>query len=65
MADSLEAITSDRIYRKGRDFSFALEEIRRNSKTQFDPEVVAVLKSGVEKELAEIKEQTLKEIGET
>ncbi|GAV23316.1 HD-GYP domain-containing protein [Carboxydothermus pertinax] len=63
VADSLEAITSDRIYRKGRDFSFALEEIRRNSKTQFDPEVVAVLKSGVEKELAEIKEQTLKEIG--
>ncbi|WP_051250111.1 HD-GYP domain-containing protein [Carboxydothermus ferrireducens] len=65
VADSLEAITSDRIYRKGRDFSFALEEIRRNSKTQFDPEVVAVLKSGVEKELAEIKEQTLREIGET
>ena len=64
VADSLEAITSDRIYRKGQDFAFALEEIRKNSKTQFDPEVAAVLKNGMEKELAEIKEQTLQEIGE-
>ncbi|MFW6140878.1 MAG: HD domain-containing phosphohydrolase [Acidobacteriota bacterium] len=40
VADALDAITSYRPYRRERDFDFAQEEIRRNSGTQFDPEVV-------------------------
>jgi HD-GYP domain-containing protein (c-di-GMP phosphodiesterase class II) len=42
VADTLDAITSDRPYRKGRSFSEAREEIKRCSGTQFDPRVVEV-----------------------
>lgn len=43
VADSLDAITSDRPYRSARDLAYALEEIRNNSGTQFDPELVKAL----------------------
>jgi putative nucleotidyltransferase with HDIG domain len=39
VADTLDAICSDRPYRKGRPFHVAREEIRRCSGTQFDPDV--------------------------
>jgi putative nucleotidyltransferase with HDIG domain len=42
IADTLDAITSDRPYRKGRGFAEAREEIRRCSGTQFDPQIVEV-----------------------
>jgi len=44
-ADALEAIASDRIYRKGRPTAEALEEIEANAGTQFDEEVVAALRA--------------------
>jgi putative nucleotidyltransferase with HDIG domain len=40
VADTLDAITSDRPYRKARGFDTAREEILRCSGTQFDPAVV-------------------------
>ena len=40
VADALDAITSDRPYRKARGFDAAREEIVRCSGTQFDPSVV-------------------------
>ncbi len=40
VADSLDAITSDRPYRQGRGYEEARREIMRNSGTQFDPRVV-------------------------
>jgi len=40
VADTLDAITSDRPYRKARTFDAAREEILRCSGTQFDPGVV-------------------------
>ena len=40
VADTLDAITSDRPYRKSRSFDTAREEILRCSGTQFDPAVV-------------------------
>ncbi|MDP9245454.1 MAG: HD domain-containing protein [Chloroflexota bacterium] len=40
VADSFDAMTSDRPYRRGRDLDEALAEIERCSATQFDPEVV-------------------------
>jgi putative nucleotidyltransferase with HDIG domain len=43
VADTLDAITSDRPYRKARSFDIAREEILRCSGTQFDPGVVEVL----------------------
>jgi putative nucleotidyltransferase with HDIG domain len=42
VADTLDAITSDRPYRKAATFSAARQEIKRCSGTQFDPKVVEV-----------------------
>jgi len=42
IADSLDAMTSDRPYRKGRSFSESCAEIIRCSGTQFDPSIVKV-----------------------
>ena len=40
VADAFDAITTDRPYRKKRGVEFAVEEIKSNSGTQFDPQVV-------------------------
>jgi len=40
VADSFDAMTSDRPYRRGRQLDEALAEIERCSHTQFDPQVV-------------------------
>jgi putative nucleotidyltransferase with HDIG domain len=40
VADTLDAVTSDRPYRKGRSFAEARAEIKRHSGTQFDPRIV-------------------------
>ena len=42
IADTLDAFTSDRPYRKGRSFSEAREEIKLCSGKQFDPKIVEV-----------------------
>jgi|CZKL01.1.fsa_nt_gi putative nucleotidyltransferase with HDIG domain len=42
IADTLDAVTSDRPYRKARSFDVAREEILRCSGAQFDPSVVEV-----------------------
>ncbi len=42
VADAMDAITSDRPYRKARSFDAAREEVLRCSGTQFDPAVVEV-----------------------
>jgi putative nucleotidyltransferase with HDIG domain len=42
IADSLDAMTSDRPYRKGSTFAAAKEEIVRCAGTQFDPQIVEV-----------------------
>lgn len=42
VADTLDAITSDRPYRKARSYAIAREEIARCGGTQFDPHVVEV-----------------------
>lgn len=40
VADTYDAMTTDRPYRKGLDHNVAVEEINRCSGTQFDPEIV-------------------------
>jgi putative nucleotidyltransferase with HDIG domain len=42
VADTLDAITSDRPYRKAKSFSAARQEIKRCAGTQFDPKVVEI-----------------------
>jgi putative nucleotidyltransferase with HDIG domain len=49
VADTLDAMTSDRPYRRALPFSAAREEIIRESSRQFDPEVINVFLSIPEK----------------
>jgi putative two-component system response regulator len=42
IADTLDAITSDRPYRQAKSFSEACEEIVSNAETQFDPDLVKI-----------------------
>lgn len=56
VADTLDAMTSDRPYRKGTTFSNAVAEITRCGGSQFDPEVVKAFNSIGEVGLIRIKE---------
>lgn len=44
VADAFDAMTSDRPYRKALSISHAIEELEKNSGTQFDPKVVSVFR---------------------
>jgi len=57
VADTLDAITSDRPYRKGRPLQVAKDEIKRCSGTQFDPDVVDAFLRIPDSEWARIREQ--------
>ena len=57
VADSLDAITTDRPYRPGRSLRVAREDIVRMSGTQFDPSVVAAFEAVPEARFVEIREQ--------
>ncbi len=58
VADTLDAITSDRPYRKGSNFDVAFCEIERGRGTQFDPDVVDTLFSVPPEKWEKIKENT-------
>lgn len=49
VADSFDAMTTDRSYRKRRTLSWAIEELDRCSGTQFDPDIVNAFKSALKK----------------
>jgi len=49
VADSYDAMTTDRSYRKRRDAKLAFEELDRCAGTQFDKEIVAAFKSAMRK----------------
>lgn len=57
LADTLDAITSDRPYRKGRPFAEAREEIFRCSGRQFDPGIVDVFKTILPDHWAALREE--------
>lgn len=63
VADSFDAMTSDRPYRRAMTTDQAIEELRKNAGTQFDPEMVEVfiylLESGAfERELRHARNMT-------
>ncbi|MDM7461223.1 MAG: response regulator [bacterium] len=59
IADTLDAMTSDRPYRQARSFAEAREEIVRCSGTQFDPEMVKLFLEIPEEEWCLIRELSL------
>ena len=56
VADALDALTTDRPYRRATRFSRAREEIRAHAGTQFDPTVVAAFETISDDRLAEIRD---------
>ena len=42
VADAYDAMTEDRVYRKAMSREAAMEEIRKNAGTQFDPQIAAL-----------------------
>jgi putative nucleotidyltransferase with HDIG domain len=55
VADTLDAITSDRPYRRGRSLDHARAEIARHAGAQFDPAVVEVFLAVTDEEWAEVR----------
>jgi ribonuclease P protein subunit RPR2 len=55
VADALDAITSDRVHRRGQPIAAAREAIRAGAGTQFDPSVVDALDSIPDDELARLR----------
>ncbi|MEW5900207.1 MAG: HD domain-containing phosphohydrolase [Acidobacteriota bacterium] len=60
IADTVDAITSDRPYRKGRDFEDARREVERFSDSQFDPQLVEVFLSITPERWQRAKLETLR-----
>ena len=60
LADTLDAITSDRPYRKGRTFWDARQEIERGRGTQFDPAIVDIFLSLPQERWLEVRQATEK-----
>ena len=70
IADSYDAMVSDRVYRKGRSHEEALQELRRCSGTQFDPRLVEHFATKIEQRIPEqargavaVRKQTTIQIG--
>ncbi len=63
VADTFDAITSDRPYRKGQSVEVALAEIKRCSGTQFDPQVVAAMLAVPREELETVAAQQMVRAG--
>ncbi len=62
IADTIDAMTSDRPYRIGRSFEEAFREIERCAESQFDPQLVEVALSIPMASWLEAKESTLKRL---
>ncbi|MBN2429981.1 MAG: FHA domain-containing protein [Acidobacteria bacterium] len=56
VADSFDAMVTDRPYRKGLPFHEALAELKNNKGSQFDPEVVDVFRRVIDRERAKYEQ---------
>lgn len=59
IVDAFESLVSDRIYRKSIGWSGAIEILRKNAGSQFDPELVEIFIEEVQKKEMTIKEHEL------
>jgi HD-GYP domain-containing protein (c-di-GMP phosphodiesterase class II) len=60
VADSFDAMTTDRTYKRRKAFTEVVEDFRRNAGTQFAPEVLAALCRALLKEMqGETKERRM------
>ncbi|KNB72091.1 hypothetical protein ADS79_22295 [Brevibacillus reuszeri] len=50
IADSFDAMTSNRVYRDKSNLTHAINQIRKNKGTQFDPEIVDIFLKSIEEE---------------
>ena len=62
VVDALDAITSDRPYRKAKPFSVAREEIAKHSSTQFDPRVIEAFMSVPESTWVQIRASVTRKV---
>jgi putative nucleotidyltransferase with HDIG domain len=62
LSDTLDAITSDRPYRRGRSFEDALPEIEKCSGSQFDPKLVEIMLSIPIEKWVKAKEKVIKSL---
>ncbi len=60
VADAFDAITSDRVYRRGRSYEQAAGELERCAGTHFDPEVVAAFRRVPPAEWEELRRRSLR-----
>lgn len=54
VADAFDAMTANRVYRKQLDFDFVLKELNRCRGYQFDPKIVDILLSLIEKGMIDV-----------
>lgn len=59
VADAFDAITSDRVYRRGKSYQDAAQELEEWSGRQFDPRVVAAFHRVPQQDWDELREQSL------
>jgi HD-GYP domain-containing protein (c-di-GMP phosphodiesterase class II) len=57
LADTLDALTTDRPYRPASSFETAREEIRASAGTQFDPEIVAAYETMPDERFARLRDE--------
>jgi response regulator RpfG family c-di-GMP phosphodiesterase len=63
VADAFDAITSDRVYRRGRSYEEASAELDACAGTQFDPQVVAAFHRVPRREWEEIRRRSTEDVG--
>ncbi len=59
MADAFDAMTSDRVYRKGKSYEAAAQELDEWAGRQFDPKVVEAFHRVPKRDWEELHEQSL------
>ena len=65
VVDAFDAMVSDRVYRRGRPYKEALEELQRCAGTQFDPMVIEAFKNIPQEDWEVMRERSLSNKQET
>lgn len=57
IADAFDAMTSNRVYRKHLDMDYVMEELKKGSGTQFDPNITAIMIELVEEGIIDVQKR--------